>query len=213
MPTTPNLQLPYPAVGDPADVPTDMNELATALDGLIHRATYGTTPPASPVDGDEWILPVDTTNGIMWRFRYRAASASAYKWEFIGGPALRADVPGNDTSTANTGAYIDTTTVGPRVNVPRAGDYDFLGGLFFYHSAANAGVTTAICLAAGTTPFGNPAANVASLAGFGYDGGNPAGRILGAAANNEYRMRYLFNTAGTLTVGRRWVMFWPVRVS
>ena len=39
MPTTPTYALPYPAASDPADVPTDMNELATALDGLIIAKT------------------------------------------------------------------------------------------------------------------------------------------------------------------------------
>lgn len=38
MPTTPKLILPYPAAGDPADVPTDMNELATQLDTLAGSA-------------------------------------------------------------------------------------------------------------------------------------------------------------------------------
>jgi hypothetical protein len=43
MPTTPILLLPYPAPGDPADVPTDMNELATRLETVITGATSGLT--------------------------------------------------------------------------------------------------------------------------------------------------------------------------
>jgi microcystin-dependent protein len=35
MPATPVLQLPYPAATDPADVPTDMQELATRLDQIL----------------------------------------------------------------------------------------------------------------------------------------------------------------------------------
>jgi len=38
LPNTPNKNLPYPAPGDPADVPTDMGELALAIDGLAFSA-------------------------------------------------------------------------------------------------------------------------------------------------------------------------------
>jgi hypothetical protein len=55
------------------------------------RTTYSTTPPSSPVDGDLWVLPADATNGVMWTFRYRPASPHAYKWEFVGGLALRSE--------------------------------------------------------------------------------------------------------------------------
>ena len=42
---------------------------------------YGTTLPASPVDGQEAILVDSVTNPTyQWRFRYNAGSTSAYKW-------------------------------------------------------------------------------------------------------------------------------------
>jgi hypothetical protein len=53
MPTTPILQLPYPAATDPADVPTDMGELATrietvrgAVNGLASLGADGKVPAA-----------------------------------------------------------------------------------------------------------------------------------------------------------------------
>src|SRR5262245_3075004 len=49
------------------------------------RIAVGSTPPASPIDGDQWILPSPNGQSCVWRFRYNAGSASAYKWEFIGG--------------------------------------------------------------------------------------------------------------------------------
>src|SRR5262245_9498436 len=97
------------------------------------RASYGTTPPASPADGDEWILPADATNGVMWQFRYRAASASAYKWEFIGGPPLVIYIVTTETTTT-TGAWVDLTTVGPAFTAPRGGDYLFAGSVDMFHS-------------------------------------------------------------------------------
>lgn len=39
MPTTPKLALPYPAPTDPADVPADMNALATRLDAVTGAAS------------------------------------------------------------------------------------------------------------------------------------------------------------------------------
>ena len=38
MPTTPKLALPYPVAADPADVPTDMGELATRIDAVTGAA-------------------------------------------------------------------------------------------------------------------------------------------------------------------------------
>ena len=53
MPTTPKLALPYPVPGDPADVPTDMGELAVAVDakaasanGLATLGADGKVPAA-----------------------------------------------------------------------------------------------------------------------------------------------------------------------
>src|SRR5262245_12103934 len=90
-----------------------------AIDAYL-RPIYGTTPPTNPNDGDEWIYPADATNGIMWRFRYRAASASTYKWEFVGGPPLQNSV-GADIACGVGSAWSDDAA--SRVTVPRSGDY------------------------------------------------------------------------------------------
>lgn len=61
-------------------------------------SSYNTTLPGSPVDGQEAILVDSVTNPTyVWRLRYNAGSASAYKWEFIGGTDYYA--------VANVGAY------------------------------------------------------------------------------------------------------------
>jgi hypothetical protein len=120
MPTTPVLALPYPGLGDPADVPTDMGELATALDGLIHRVTYSTTPPGTPVSGDEWILVPSTTNpSYQWRLRYNSASTSPYKWEFVGGSPLAGRYNANQAA-ASPGVW---GGLNPIISIPRAGEY------------------------------------------------------------------------------------------
>lgn len=88
------------------------------------QVTYGTTPPASPVDGDEWVLPADAANGVMWEFRYRAASASVYKWEFVGGAAATAIVNANEQHPGPNGTWQNLATNGPSFILPRAGDYE-----------------------------------------------------------------------------------------
>lgn len=78
--------------------------------------------PREPLDGDEIFYLADATNGVTWRFRYRAGSSSTYKWEFIGGSQLRSVVETSESTSS--GAYTDLATVGPSVTVPFAGDYD-----------------------------------------------------------------------------------------
>lgn len=54
------------------------------------RTPILTALPATALDGEEIRVLVDATNGIVWNFRYRAGSAAAQKWEFIGGQPLYA---------------------------------------------------------------------------------------------------------------------------
>jgi len=83
--------------------------------------SYGTTLPASPVDGQEAILVDSTTNPTwQWRFRYNAGSSSAYKWEWVGGSPWISDVATGETTTSTTPAALTTPQF---LNTPRAGDY------------------------------------------------------------------------------------------
>ena len=78
----------------------------------------GTIPPASPADGDLWALPVDVPTGTTWLFRYNAGSASAYKWQFVGGPPFHW-MPGDWTTTGQGAWQIG----GTGFYLPRPGDY------------------------------------------------------------------------------------------
>ncbi len=76
----------------------------------------------TPYDGQEVYLLADATKGILWHFRYRTASPSPYKWEFLGGAPLAHDPAGSYTTTSNN--YVDPPDAsGPSVIVPRAGEY------------------------------------------------------------------------------------------
>jgi hypothetical protein len=83
----------------------------------------------APIDGDEAYLAVDVSNGVIWHLRYNAGSASAYKWEFLGGPPMFSEVATQE-SYSGSGAYVDLTTVGPSIALPRGGDYDIEIGAF-----------------------------------------------------------------------------------
>jgi hypothetical protein len=77
-----------------------------------------TSLPASPVDGQEVYYLADATNGIIWHLRYRAASASAYKWEVLGGPPLRGFYATVENFPTVWGSG------NPAILVPLAGEYD-----------------------------------------------------------------------------------------
>jgi hypothetical protein len=82
-----------------------------------------TALPATPYNGQIVDYLADATNGIVWRLRYRSASASTYKWEVVGGSALTAEVATGESR--NNAVYGDLTTVGPAIALPLSGDYDF----------------------------------------------------------------------------------------
>lgn len=74
-------------------------------------------------DGYEVAYIADATNDVVWRLKYRAASGSANKWMFLGGPPLISEVLTQEAIASGT-TYTTLTTAGPTVTVPLAGDYD-----------------------------------------------------------------------------------------
>jgi len=107
---------------------TSATDYATGWIAPPPTVTYGTTPPGSPADGDIWYFPADATGGVIWMFRYRAASASTYKWELVGGPPVTLSWVGAPT-IINTMTQVGATGVyypniaGAVLTAPRAGDY------------------------------------------------------------------------------------------
>lgn len=76
--------------------------------------------PVSPVDGQECYFVADATNGVLWHLRYNAGSASAYKWEFVGGSSLIAE--NRASQTASAGAWV--MGANPSIALPLAGTYE-----------------------------------------------------------------------------------------
>lgn len=141
MPTnTPNLALPYPLPGDTVDVPRDVQALALKLDSYSSSISppLVNALPGAPVDGQEIYFRADDPNGVVWHLRYRAASASAFKWEVIGGTPLVNAIATQEA--APVGGYGALTTPGPIVTLPLAGDYMVGLGFEGQVGAVNQGV-------------------------------------------------------------------------
>jgi hypothetical protein len=98
-----------------------------------------TSLPGSPVDGQECYFVADPANGILWHLRYNAGSASAYKWEVVGGSPLYAEVPAQE-STASA-SFVALTTAGPSIALPLAGDYDVEQGALVVNQTSNGNQT------------------------------------------------------------------------
>jgi len=179
---------------------------ATVMPGLF------TALPATPHDGMEIHFLADAVNGIIWRLRYRAASASAFKWEFIGGSPITAESL-VDSSVVSSVAYIQPTP-GVAVTTPLAGDYIVehgTGGIY----ASGANFTTyqsvkfgaAVCLdrdGFGATPA---VANVSVVPGHCQiqRNGLAAGTGITVSARTV-------STAATATLRYRRLALLPVRV-
>lgn len=88
---------------------------------LLSLVEAGTALPTSPADQQSFYYIADATNGIVWHLRYRSASSSSYKWEYVGGPPLTAEITGEQTTTSTS--YTDLATAGPSVTLPLGGDY------------------------------------------------------------------------------------------
>jgi len=171
--------------------------------GTVER---GTSLPPSPVDGQEYDYVADATNGVIWHLRYRAASASAYKWEFVGGASLYAAVAASETTASGT--YVDLTTVGPAVTLPLAGDYDIehgatLGasGTCYLSMSYAIGATAAVDADNVETSMGtSSAAAVARQA-----------RKTALAAATALTAKYRISGTGP-SFSKRWLRVRPVRV-
>ena len=108
------------------DAPSGLgfNEAMAQIDALLaartKNITINATPPASPADGDIWILPNVDGKGTRWQFQYNAASASSFKWEFIGGAPLAYNNSSPYTNSIAATFQIPGTFA---TTLTRAGDY------------------------------------------------------------------------------------------
>ncbi len=195
--------------GDPGAQPVGSIWIDTDDQPTVWGPPLVTSLPASPTDGQEVNFLADATNGVVWRLRYRSASASAYKWEFIGGPPLTAEVLTQEARTGN--AYGDTVTPGPDVVVPLAGDYDFDFSAQGTQQTADSYIYVAPQIGSASTPSDNDAANIYSKFGYNDRFGRTIRRTA-SAANMRIRLQYKSSSANPHTWALRNLAVTPVRV-
>jgi hypothetical protein len=128
--TTPNFALPYPVAADTADVPRDIQALASKLDTSALRPPAVTVLPSSPSNGNECYFRALSLPGgaseSWWHLRYDTSIGDAYKWRFLGGASIvRASAGAGATSgDGNMGNYGRSDTFGPQWDVPLDGYYE-----------------------------------------------------------------------------------------
>lgn len=113
--------------------------------------TVTSLPATTPYDGQEIYFQDATmaTLGVRWHLIYNAASGSLYKWEFVGGADLGADIATFETLAALNTLYRALTTAGPSVTVPLAGEYSVTIGA--YQRTNTAGTTALMSYDIGVT--------------------------------------------------------------
>lgn len=194
--------------------PTAAQDAATKLYVDTHPIAVVSALPASPIDGQECYYLADSAKGIVWHLKYRAASSSAYKWEYVGGPPLYHNVPTDEPLAASaTPPFTDLATMGPTVTTVLVGDYHYEAQATIYANAAldapAFGVTfNGVDPAApyqhkGSTPIANinvrPTISIASTA-------------LALTANCVIKMRYQTSAAAIQNFRGRTLKVWPIRV-
>lgn len=178
----------------------------------VARVPSVTSLPAAVVatDGMEVYYTADDTNGIVWHLRYCAAETT-YKWRYVGGPPLWAEVATQETTSSTT--YAALATAGPMVTLPLAGDYMVgLGsvltgnadGMDIYHSydigatgAVDADAVEARSSGASSAPWPS-VSRTKRKAG-----------LTAVALTSKYRTT---SGAVTATIKQRWISALPVRV-
>lgn len=183
-----------------------MNAIETGID-RASVVTSSTTLPGSPFDGQDVWYAAAASNGVYWHLRYRSASASGSKWEFLGGSPLTAEVLTSETTTSTT--YVDLATVGPSVTVPLAGDY-LITVAFEATNAVAGNATAAVKLGAAATSD-DEGGNVGF--GAGFQTASRQFRRNGLAATAVLKVQYKQPAGNTCTFLRRNLSVQPVRVT
>lgn len=183
---------------------------ADKLVDSVLAAPVVTVLPSNPQDGQAIDYLADATNGVVWRLKYRAASASGSKWEFVGGPPMYDAVDTNESTASAT--YVDLATVGPSITVPLAGDYIFdLSSQITTSTTSAAFAMASLKIGAAATVDNDAIQDQTPVAAAATR--SMARRIKRnvSAASTVCKLQYRSST-GTATFGRRALQITPVRV-
>ena len=172
--------------------------------------------PGTPFDGQE--IYYVATPGVNWHFRYNAGSASAYKWEYLGGPSLfYPGVMGQETIVSPATAYSTAATV-VGITVPLGGDYEVTNGATMFYSSGGPGAATNYCSvkysAAAAVDADAFYTSCSALNQYPIYGGARTLRVNGVPGGGfQIQQQYRTNGVGVnLTVQSRTMSVKPIRV-
>lgn len=171
--------------------------------------TYGTTPPASPGDGDIHIL-VDSATAptYQWALRYNASSTNGDKWEFIGGAPVTVDTGAFGPQTPGT-TFVDLSTA-CSITVPRAGVYK---AEFYARAVPPAGNVQNVTLKKGASAAADADGTNPSLVANEVKG-NRFLTVTGLSASDVLKLQVRTTVAGqALASMQAFLAVTPVRVS
>lgn len=170
---------------------------------------YVTALPTPPFDGFEVYYAADATNGVIWHLRYRSGGGT-YKWEYVGGPPLWAEVTTQQTTSSTS--YTDLATSGPAVTLPLAGDYDVTIGMSGW-SNTNGGIAYMSYAIGATAASDNDSVRHQEPAG-SNTGPTHVVRTRRKTGLTAVALTAKYKTggAGTATIETRYMVVTPVRV-
>ena len=204
-----NVLVPAAAASSAAYTFTDLRHRAR-IGGNVGQAVISTMaagPPANPADGDIWIATAVDSVGTRWMFQYNAGSASAFKWEFIGGPDVYNVVAAFESTASGTPTNL--TTVGPSIVLARSGDYIARYGTVSNITTTSEKALASVFSAAGVRVAGGEADSGVTA----FNSVMAEDRCTGLVAGTTYQLKYWASGGATGTWADRWLSFTPVRIS
>lgn len=195
-------------------VQRNFEALAQRLDYMTAMFAPELLVTALPTTGTAGqIIYYDTgTDGVVWAFRYDAASASAYKWQFIGGaPLVNVVSTGGTDETTTSTSYTNLTTAGPTVTVPLAGDYDSHFDIEAFRNDGGAGTDAYVAFQHGSTNNAADAERISNGSGQLVPG-SAQRRWTGMAASDVIQAKYRVSSSTGRFRGQRTMSVTPVRV-
>jgi len=180
---------------------------------LMTTTTFNTL--TSIPDGYEVYLQVDSTSGSNWHLRYNSGSASAYKWEYLGGTPLSSEVISANSSSSAT--YAALSAAGPTITIPRPGDYRVTIGATVTIPNTDGNMTVYMSYDIGAVAAAD--ADAVRVIGGQQDAGASIEKskiktgLTQVALTAKYKRVYIDATTGNPTIQDRWMTLTPVRIS
>jgi len=200
----------WSGVGAPAGATGSVGDWYLDTGGYAGNPPWLSALPGSAIDGQEIMYLADSTNGVGWHLKYRAAEAGSFKWYYIGGPPLVAVQAALDSITSTTYAA-PPTNAGPSITVPLAGDYDVRVRFRGDANAANGNCFYSYAVGATAAIDGDAAALAVSASTVDSITSVKRTRKTGLAAATALAARYKVG-GGTGRAYEREMQVWPVRV-